>query len=91
MRDGRQEGEKQVPACTASYPPIDSYAFLADGQSAALIYQQRAGALTLDHWSLLRSLVEFTVRHWREPDHGIWEVRSERRQFTHSKVMAWAA
>jgi GH15 family glucan-1,4-alpha-glucosidase len=29
------------------------------------------------------------VRHWREPDNGIWEVRSERRHFTNSKVMAW--
>jgi len=26
---------------------------------------------------------------WREPDHGIWEVRSEPRHFTYSKVMAW--
>lgn len=24
-------------ACVASYPPIDSYAFLADGQTAALV------------------------------------------------------
>jgi GH15 family glucan-1,4-alpha-glucosidase len=56
---------------------------------AALIYQQRTGALTTDHWALLGSLVEFTAAHWREPDNGIWEVRSERRHFTHSKVMAW--
>jgi len=56
---------------------------------AALIYQQRTGALSSAHWALLRSLVQFTVRHWREPDNGIWEVRSERRHFTHSKVMAW--
>lgn len=56
---------------------------------AALIYQQRTAALSRDHWALLRSLVEFTVTHWREPDNGIWEVRSERRHFTHSKVMAW--
>jgi GH15 family glucan-1,4-alpha-glucosidase len=28
---------------------------------------------------------------WREPDEGIWEVRGPRRQFTHSKVMAWVA
>ncbi len=56
---------------------------------AALIYEQRTGALTTDHWSLLRSLVEFTLAHWREPDNGIWEVRSQRRHFTHSKVMAW--
>jgi GH15 family glucan-1,4-alpha-glucosidase len=30
-------------------------------------------------------------RHWTEPDEGIWEVRSGRQQFTHSKVMAWVA
>ena len=28
---------------------------------------------------------------WREPDDGIWEVRSGRDHFTHSKVMAWVA
>jgi len=28
---------------------------------------------------------------WREPDEGIWEVRGPRRQFVHSKVMAWVA
>jgi len=28
---------------------------------------------------------------WQDPDDGIWEVRGPRRQFTHSKVMAWVA
>ncbi|WP_292410781.1 MULTISPECIES: glycoside hydrolase family 15 protein [unclassified Methanoculleus] len=28
---------------------------------------------------------------WREPDHGIWEVRSERRHYVYSKVMLWTA
>jgi GH15 family glucan-1,4-alpha-glucosidase len=28
---------------------------------------------------------------WTEPDNGLWEVRGDRRHFTHSKVMAWAA
>ncbi|KCZ73242.1 glycosyl hydrolase, glucoamylase [Candidatus Methanoperedens nitroreducens] len=28
---------------------------------------------------------------WRMPDYGIWEVRSEPRHFTYSKVMAWVA
>ena len=29
--------------------------------------------------------------HWRDPDNGIWEMRGPRRDFTHSKVMAWVA
>jgi GH15 family glucan-1,4-alpha-glucosidase len=28
---------------------------------------------------------------WRSPDHGIWEIRSEPRHHTHSKVMCWAS
>jgi GH15 family glucan-1,4-alpha-glucosidase len=28
---------------------------------------------------------------WRRPDAGIWEVRSEARHFTHSKMMCWVA
>jgi GH15 family glucan-1,4-alpha-glucosidase len=28
---------------------------------------------------------------WREPDHGIWEVRLPPRHNTHSKVMCWTA
>ena len=28
---------------------------------------------------------------WREPDESIWEVRSEPRQFTYSKLMCWVA
>jgi GH15 family glucan-1,4-alpha-glucosidase len=42
-------------------------------------------------WALQRALAEHVEGHWHEPDEGIWEVRSERRHFTHSKVMAWVA
>jgi len=42
-------------------------------------------------WSMERLLVEFVEEHWHEPDEGIWEVRGPRRQFTHSKVLAWTA
>jgi GH15 family glucan-1,4-alpha-glucosidase len=38
-----------------------------------------------------RTLVDVVVRRWEEPDDGIWEVRGNRRHFTHSKVMAWVA
>ena len=49
-----------------------------------------------DMWSEdVRKLAEGILRHlgkiWREPDNGIWETRSERKHFVHSKVMAWSA
>lgn len=28
-------------------------------------------------------------RSWEQPDHGIWEIRSQRAHHTHSKVMCW--
>jgi GH15 family glucan-1,4-alpha-glucosidase len=41
-------------------------------------------------WDLQLALMDFLESNWRLPDEGIWEVRGPRRQFTHSKVMAWA-
>lgn len=43
----------------------------------------------LAHWPHLCQAADFIAAHWREPDSGIWEVRSAPRQFVHSKVMAW--
>jgi len=42
-------------------------------------------------WELQRKLLDFLESSWQQPDEGIWEVRGPRRQFTHSKVMAWVA
>ena len=42
-------------------------------------------------WSVQLALLEFLEANWQQPDEGIWEVRGPRRQFTHSKVMAWVA
>lgn len=36
-------------------------------------------------------IMPFLEQVWRQPDEGIWEIRSEPRHFTHSKVMAWVA
>jgi alpha,alpha-trehalase len=42
-------------------------------------------------WQILVEQVEDAIRHWREPDRGIWEVRGEPRHFTSSKLMCWVA
>ena len=42
-------------------------------------------------WPVLKRQVEEAIKHWREPDRGIWEVRGETQHFTSSKVMCWVA
>ncbi len=42
-------------------------------------------------WPILKHQVENALRAWRDPDHGIWEVSGELRQFTSSKLMCWVA
>lgn len=42
-------------------------------------------------WRIVRTQVERALKHWREPDQGIWEVRSGAQHFTFSKVACWVA
>ena len=67
---------------------LDVYGELADA-----IYRARRLGMTPVSEALnpMRSFVQWLESHWREPDDGIWEVRGPRRQFVHSKVMAWVA
>jgi GH15 family glucan-1,4-alpha-glucosidase len=44
-----------------------------------------------DSWRLQRAMLDHLTTTWREPDHGIWEVRGPRQRFTYSQVMAWVA
>jgi GH15 family glucan-1,4-alpha-glucosidase len=67
---------------------LDVYGELMDA-----IQQAREHSLTLTEsgWALQLALLEHLEEAWREPDESIWEVRSEPRHFTFSKVMAWVA
>ncbi|MGH3658971.1 MAG: glycoside hydrolase family 15 protein, partial [Micromonosporaceae bacterium] len=44
-----------------------------------------------DAWRMQRGLMSWLEGNWREPDEGLWEVRGPRRDFTHSKILAWVA
>ncbi len=45
--------------------------------------------LSNNHWRLAESMVQAVQSRWREPDHGIWEIRKPRRHHVYSKVMCW--
>lgn len=47
--------------------------------------------VTPEHWRLVQSMVEAVALRWREPDHGIWEIRGPRQRHVHSAVMGWLA
>ena len=42
-------------------------------------------------WPILSKQINAALKHWREPDAGIWEVRGPLRHFTSSKIMCWVA
>ncbi len=42
-------------------------------------------------WDVQVALMEHLEGAWQQPDNGLWEMRGPRRDFTHSKVMAWVA
>ncbi|WP_224484624.1 glycoside hydrolase family 15 protein [Robertkochia aurantiaca] len=44
-----------------------------------------------DLWTITKGIVWVVGRHWKEPDKGIWEFRTEERHFTFSKVLCWVA
>jgi alpha,alpha-trehalase len=67
---------------------LDTAGTLVD---TAHLYEYFGSALPLRAWHKLRHVIAQAAQHWREPDHGIWEPRSELRHHIHSKLMCWVA
>jgi GH15 family glucan-1,4-alpha-glucosidase len=67
---------------------LDVYGEVID---AAYQYVLRGGQLDRTTGRMLVGLGQAVCEQWQEPDEGIWEIRSERRQHTFSKAMCWVA
>jgi GH15 family glucan-1,4-alpha-glucosidase len=52
---------------------------------------QAHGPLDRDVGRRIAELATHVCSLWQEPDCGIWEVRSDPRHFTHSKILCWVA
>jgi trehalose 6-phosphate phosphatase len=52
---------------------------------------EAGAAISPDHWRLVEAMVTAVERTWDQPDHGIWEVRTEKRHHVHTKAMCWVA
>jgi alpha,alpha-trehalase len=58
---------------------------------AAYFYTTRIRRPARDLWPVLASLADRAARRWREPDQGLWEVRTGPRHFLYSKLLCWVA
>ncbi|MGH7057685.1 MAG: glycoside hydrolase family 15 protein [Acetobacteraceae bacterium] len=63
------------------------------GEVMDALHHARVGGLPLSDapWELQLAVLGHLETIWDKPDEGIWEVRGGRRDFVHSKVMAWVA
>jgi GH15 family glucan-1,4-alpha-glucosidase len=63
------------------------------GEVMNALHQARQGGLGANEagWAMQREFLLHLADIWQEPDEGLWEVRSGREHFTHSKAMAWLA
>ena len=84
------EGSRPVRIGNAA---VDQVQLDVYGEVLNALYLARTASLAGSKmsWPLERVLLKHLEERWHEPDHGIWEIRAPRRQFTHSKVMAWVA
>lgn len=69
----------------------DIYGILVD-----VIYQQFTEfKISLEDseslWTIVRSIVRIVANNWQKPDKGIWEIRTDEKHFTFSKVLCWVA
>jgi GH15 family glucan-1,4-alpha-glucosidase len=67
---------------------LDIYGELMD---AIYLFNKYGTPISYELWTHVRRILDWVCAHWREPDEGIWEVRSGRQHFVYSKLMCWVA
>ncbi len=58
---------------------------------AIWLYFQDVGHLDGETGREVAKIADYVAEHWRNPDSGIWEVRSETTHFIQSKALCWVA
>ncbi|WP_412468386.1 glycoside hydrolase family 15 protein [Pedobacter sp. KLB.chiD] len=72
----------------ASQLQIDIYGELID---TIYIYNKSHKPITYEFWTLIEKQVQCVIKQWKKPDHGIWEIRNEKKEFLHTRLMCWVA
>jgi GH15 family glucan-1,4-alpha-glucosidase len=78
----------RVGNAAADQTQLDIYGALLE---CAWLYANEGNRVDRDVAARLAAIADLVADIWRDPDSGIWEVRSAPRQFTQSKMMCWVA
>ena len=77
----RRSQPVRVGNAAADHLQLDFYADLLSGLGRAV--------LPGEAWGSLVAMADWLAEAWRQPDRGIWEIRSEPRHLTSSKLACW--
>jgi GH15 family glucan-1,4-alpha-glucosidase len=88
LRGHRDSTPVRIGNGAAGQVQLDSLGQLLE---AGYLFGRAGGELTVDNADFLRRVADLTMREWRRPDQGIWEIRDEPRHFVHSKLNCWVA
>lgn len=69
----------------------DIYGVLIDVIYSYVISNEKNPQKKEHLWAIVRRLLYYVKRDWDKPDKGIWEIRSDKKHFTFSKVLCWVA
>jgi GH15 family glucan-1,4-alpha-glucosidase len=78
----------RIGNAAAAQLQLDTYGELFQ---TAWLYATSGHRIDRDIARRLAEIADLVCRIWRQPDAGIWEVRSQPEQFTQSKMMCWVA
>lgn len=67
---------------------LDIYGEVVD---SVYLYDKHGEPISSATWEDLLRIVDWVCEHWDQPDDGIWETRSGRRDHTYSRLMCWVA
>jgi GH15 family glucan-1,4-alpha-glucosidase len=67
---------------------LDIYGELID---TIYLFNKDGGSITFEFWKEIEGHVDFVIHNWKKPDHSIWEIRNQEREFLYSRMMCWVA
>ncbi|MEJ7732211.1 MAG: glycoside hydrolase family 15 protein [Polyangiaceae bacterium] len=67
---------------------LDIYGELMD---AVYLSDKYGEQLSWDGWQAMTRSIDWVSEHWQEPDEGIWEMRTGRQHYLHSRLQCWVA